>query len=80
MQLMKVKVIVFGVAKDIIGGNELELEVGEPNNVAQLKQQLKKQFPGLPDCMIAVNAKYANDEQVIKPKDEVALIPPTNGG
>ena len=30
--------------------------------------------------MIAVNNEYADDEIIIKEKDEAALIPPVSGG
>jgi MoaE-MoaD fusion protein len=34
----------------------------------------------LPRCAVAVNHEYATDDTVIRPCDEVAIIPPVSGG
>ncbi len=77
---MTIKVLVFGVAKEIVGDNSVDVKVKDGCTVATLKAELDKTVPNLPDFLIAINAKYAFDNQLVRSSDEVALIPPTNGG
>ena len=76
---MKLKV--FGVARDIMGGKEVEVRIVQ--NVAELKKLLLIDYPKLKELnslLIAVNQTYASDEISIKETDEIALIPPVSGG
>ncbi len=76
------KILCFGIAKDIIGTSELILDEHQIT-VAQLKNQLNEKYPKLLEYksyMIAINQEYANDESLISINDEIALIPPVSGG
>ncbi len=80
---MKIQILAFGIAKDIVGGTTLDFEIPEGTNVAQLKRQLQKDYPSfteLTSLAIAINSEYAQDEQQISERDEVVLIPPVSGG
>lgn len=77
---MKVKILAFGIAKDVIGETSFELDAGNKLTVAELKRGLLGDYPSLPGFMVAVNTVYAKDDQLIEPGDVVAIIPPTNGG
>lgn len=80
------KVLLFGVTRDIVGSAALELEsVGETNpaTVGELKGFLKQKYPslkGLSSLAIAVNQHYADDSNPIGSQDEIAVIPPVSGG
>lgn len=77
------KVLCFGVAKDIIGSSELTLENKSTQTVAELKNYLNKTYPKFLDYksyMVAVNQAYASDDVSISSNDEIALIPPVSGG
>jgi molybdopterin converting factor subunit 1 len=80
---MKIKILAFGIAKDIMKGPSIELEIGADTDAAQLKNQLKEIYPELKKLrsfMIAINSEYANASEPISEGDEVALIPPVSGG
>ncbi len=80
---MRISILLFGIAKDIIGSKNLEIEVNEECRVNDLKQEILNQYPGfenLKHLAIAVNNEYARGETSIKPSDEIALIPPVSGG
>lgn len=80
---MKLKILAFGITKDIFGASEIELEVQEALNVGQCKERLEKDFPQLvklKSYFIAVNEEYAEDDQIIVNTDEIAIIPPVSGG
>ncbi len=77
------KILTFGIAKDIVGGSEMELPYVEGMTVLALKKAVLDtypQFEKLNSLAIAVNNEYANDDLIIRPQDEVVLIPPVSGG
>lgn len=81
MTTLRVKA--FGITRDIVGGRELTLELGDQKTVSDLKKMLEEKFPsikGLKSLVIAVNNEYANDSQPLTESDEIALIPPVSGG
>jgi molybdopterin converting factor subunit 1 len=80
--LRQFRVKTFGVTREILGGKEKIVEV-EGQTVAELRSALLKNYPALislRSLMIAVNNVYAEDPQLLKEGDEIALIPPVSGG
>lgn len=80
---MEIIIIAFGIAKDIIGLQQIPFVVEEPYTIQQLKTQLFKQYPKFVDVQsikVAVNQIYAKDNQILEAKDEIVLIPPVSGG
>lgn len=79
---MKVKITAFGIAKDIVGGKHLEMEVAGAE-LSKVRQALINQFPDfvkLTSLKFAVNTNYVDDSYQLKDNDEVVLIPPVSGG
>lgn len=77
------KVLAFGIVKDIFNNAEVSVPVNKGDNVAVLKNILEEKFPQLKELgsyMIAVNNEYASAGDVINENDEVAIIPPVSGG
>ena len=79
---MRVKVIFFARAYEIVGENEIEFEVEEGTNVSGLIVKLQSQFEGLLTLQfrVAVNADYVENDYILHDKDEVVVIPPISGG
>jgi molybdopterin synthase sulfur carrier subunit len=80
---MTIKILAFGIAKDILGGASVSVPLEEGASVAALKNYLAQQYPALQrlsSFMIAVNGEYANIDTIIEPDDEIAIIPPVSGG
>lgn len=80
---MKIEVIAFGIAKDIISGKTTTVELEAETTVGQLKAYLCRAYPlfeQLRSLSIAVNEEYRADDFVIRPQDEVVIIPPVSGG
>ncbi len=80
---MTLKILTFGIARDIIGGATTHFDAPEGTTVTDLKQQLLKTYPRFGDLsslLIAVNEEYGDDETVIIESDDIALIPPVSGG
>ena len=80
---MTLKILTFGIARDIIGSSVFSIEMAEGSSVDGLKRQILTLYPrfiALSSLMIAVNAEYGNDETPLQEGDEIALIPPVSGG
>ena len=81
--IMNINVLAFGVAKDILGGPSVQLELANDANVYNLKYALELQYPRLKQLatyMVAVNNEYALPEDTLHASDEIAIIPPVSGG
>ncbi|MGJ8659922.1 MoaD/ThiS family protein [Cellulophaga fucicola] len=80
------KVLLFGVTKDIIGSSILDVSNFTTNTektVGDLYTYLQEKYPELKklsSLAIAVNSAYAEHNTTLKETDEVALIPPVSGG
>ena len=80
---MHVKVLAFGIVKDIFSGSSTSIELPEGAHVGDLKAALEQVYPRLrqlSSCLLAVNNEYAAADTRIAEKDEIALIPPVSGG
>ena len=80
---MNLKILAFGITKDIVGGSQIEVEIPEGSNLNSLKEQLLKTYPAMEELasiLIAVNNEYGEEEQILRGNDEIALIPPVSGG
>ena len=80
---MKLTILAFGIAKDIIGKEKLRLNVDEKTTVKELKDILCSKYArlsSLPSFLLAVNSSYAKDSLKLQQNDKIAIIPPTNGG
>lgn len=81
---MKIEVLLFAGAREAMGGDRVEVTTEDVATVGTLRRCLGEQYPALRPwlsrMMIAVNAEYADDAQVLTPGAEVAGIPPVSGG
>jgi len=80
---MKIKILAFGVAQDIVGARKGEMDVTEEATIAEVKAALSDRFPrfeALNKFSIAVNEEYREDDYIIQSGDELAIIPPVSGG
>lgn len=78
------KVLFFGISKDIVGQRELSnFVVHNTDTVESILERLKADYPELSkisSLAISVNQKYADITTVVKNGDIIALIPPVSGG
>lgn len=80
---MQIRLLAFGIVKEIFGVNLIEISLPERSTVDVLRRNLEHQFPAikrLSTYMIAVNNEYAGEEVILKSQDEIAIIPPVSGG
>ena len=81
---MKIQLLFAASCREATGCRDVEHEVDEGATVGALRRDLVERFPGLSGLSsalsVAVNAEYADESTVLRPGDQVALIPPVSGG
>lgn len=80
---MTIKLVAFGIAKDILQNSSVDFSIVEQATVGVLKTELCAQYPEfqrLKSFAIAVNEEYQTDDFIINASDEVVIIPPVSGG
>jgi MoaE-MoaD fusion protein len=79
---MQVRVLFFGVLKDLLASSGEAVALPEGATVADLTERLRNgaAHPVWPALAVAVNREYANRSVVLRDGDEVALLPPVSGG
>ena len=80
---MKLTVLAFGIAKDIVGSRSITVDLDAGTTVQDLCTFLEKQYPGIKELAslgIAVNNEYAGMNDTLSQNDEIAIIPPVSGG
>jgi len=81
---MRVRVLFFGMLKDLVGKTSDVIELREGASVRDLLAQYESQIPrlkeALPSLALAVNQQYAGPDAKLKSDDEIALLPPVSGG
>jgi molybdopterin converting factor subunit 1 len=61
----------------------LTVDLPEGSAVGAVQSELRRRHPRMawpPGTMLAVNQEYAGEGTLLKPGDEVAVIPPVSGG
>ncbi len=80
---MIVTVQLFAVLKESLG-DTIEIELPEPATVGGLRERflaLHPRFrPAAKSLNIAVDLQYSQDDEPIRPGQEVAIFPPVSGG
>lgn len=78
-----VSVLLFGITRDLTGKTSIDVPLSEGAQVADLLARLHLEYPtlaGIRSLLVAVNGEYAEADQMLNSKDEIALIPPVSGG
>ncbi len=81
---MQITVQFFSQLREIVGATELALELAEQTTVADLLGQLYHAHPGLEkwdgNILIGVGVEFVGRDYVIQPNDQIAIMPPVQGG
>ena len=81
---MLVKVLFFGMLKDIVGRAEDALEVEEGSRLETVFDHYAERFPRLREYEVSIvlarNQQFSSRAEVVSAGDEVAFLPPVSGG
>jgi molybdopterin converting factor subunit 1 len=81
---MEVRVLFFGVLKDVVGTRGDRVTLPERASVGDLVTHFEERLPELKrwrgSMAVSVNQEYAGLDVLLHAGDEVALLPPVSGG
>ncbi len=81
---MKVRVRVFAALREILGKEDVEVELPEGTTIIGLWEQLvdddDRLKPFTKSINFAINHDFVGKETELNPDDEVAFLPPVSGG
>lgn len=81
---MRIRVLLFGQLKDIVGRQEELLELEPGVKLSAVMSRYGERFPKFQalagSIACAVNQQYASGSAILRDGDEVGLLPPVSGG
>ncbi len=81
---MQIRVLFFGVLKDLVGRSSETLDLADGARVEAVLQHYSRQAPrfaGMQNSLaLSVNQEYASADAILRAGDEVGLLPPVSGG
>ena len=79
---MQIRVLFFGMLKDLAGRASDSLSLPEDATLADVLRHYHQAIPQdlIASLAMSVNQEYARPDVRLKPGDEVALLPPVSGG
>jgi molybdopterin synthase catalytic subunit len=82
---IKVRVLFFGAAREIVGAGETDMLIASPATVASAFENVMEAYPALRErfgrsLLFAVNQEYAPSTRAVVEGDELAVFPPVSGG
>jgi MoaE-MoaD fusion protein len=84
MTIVRVKVLFFGMLKDIVGCSEDHIEVAEGARLESVFTRYARDFPRLTDLessiVLACNHEFCDRSAAVQEGDEIAFLPPVSGG
>jgi molybdopterin synthase catalytic subunit len=84
MTKVRVRVLFFGMLRDIAGRSEEEIDVDEGARLDSIFDRYARQFPRLrgleSSIVLACNQQFCDRSVSVRENDEVAFLPPVSGG
>lgn len=82
---IRVRVLFFGAAREIVGHDEVEMHLVATTNAASAFEKILSTYPELRrrfgrSLLCAVNQEYTRGESPVSAGDELAIFPPVSGG
>ena len=81
---MKVQVHFFSRLRDLVGASEMDFEVPERTTAGDLLDTVYSKTPALRDwdksILVASGLDFVERDYVVKPDDEISIMPPVQGG
>src|SRR5579871_6360385 len=84
MNPVRVRVLFFGMLKDIVGRSEDQVELEDGAQLGSVFERYAQQFPKLgqlaSSIVLACNQQFSDRAAVVRDGDEIAFLPPVSGG
>jgi MoaE-MoaD fusion protein len=84
MTAVQIRVLFFGIIRDVVGLREDRLDVPAGSSLASVFESYAGRFPALrgmaSSVVLALNQEFAPPSSAVSDGDEVAFLPPVSGG
>ena len=74
----------FSQLKEIVGAGEITLDLPDGSSIADLLARLYRDFPELEkwdrSLLVGAGLDFVARDHLIQPNDEIAIMPPVQGG
>ncbi|MDQ2823993.1 MAG: MoaD/ThiS family protein [Verrucomicrobiota bacterium] len=81
---MKVHVQFYSQLRDLAGAPELDVDLADAATVADLLESLYEKTPALrsrdKSILVGAGVEFVDRKYVIKPGEEISIMPPVQGG
>jgi molybdopterin converting factor small subunit len=81
---MRLRVQFFSQLKEIVGAGEVALDLPAGATVADLLDRLYRTHPALKkwdrNLLVGAGLEFVGRDHVIQPNDQIAIMPPVQGG
>ena len=81
---MKIRAQFFAQLRDVTGVSEMTVELSEGATVADLLAKLYEEAPVLrswdKNILVGAGVEFVDRQHVLVPNDEIAVMPPVQGG
>jgi len=81
---VKLRVLFFSHLQDIAGASQLDVEIAPGTTVADLLEQLYQRTPALRawdgSILVGAGVEFVDRAHVLQPEEEIAIMPPVQGG
>ncbi len=83
---MTLRVLFFSVLQDVVGRTEVDCDLGDAQSVtvSDLLGHLFERYPELArwkeSLLISADLEYVRPEDIVRPGQEIAIMPPVQGG
>ncbi|MDQ3118323.1 MAG: MoaD/ThiS family protein [Verrucomicrobiota bacterium] len=81
---MKIRVQFFSHLKDLVRASELEVDVAEEITAGELLDLLYSRYARMRDwdssILIGAGVEFVERNHVLRPDDEISIMPPVQGG
>lgn len=80
---MKIRILAFGIARDIMGSRNMEMELKSGATISDVRETINVSYPKLLELKhihLSLNGDYTDGSEIISEQDEIAIIPPVSGG
>jgi MoaE-MoaD fusion protein len=81
---VKVRLQFFSRLRDLTGQARIDLDVADGTTAADLLEKIYSNTPALRDwdksILVAAGVEFVGRDYVVKPGDEISIMPPVQGG
>lgn len=81
---MRLDVQFFSQLREIVGAGEVALDVPAGTTVADLLAQLYRAYPALEkwdrSLLVGAGVEFVGRDYAVQPNDQIAIMPPVQGG